>query len=146
LSDAVPFLLTIVFVSFVINLAIALYGIFARPTLVKKIIALTIFSDSLNSFAIFIGYRLVPHGIPAPPVVVNYTSPQGPEELAKVAVDPLPQALVLTAIVIGLAVTLFMVKVTMQVYRVYGTTSVRKLEHLTAREEEKEKPEEGVVE
>ncbi len=126
----IPYLLTVVFVSFVINLVIALYGIFARPTLVKKIIALTIFSDSLNSLAIFVGYRVVSGRVPAPPVVVNYTNPQGPTQLAKVAVDPLPQALVLTAIVIGLAVTLFMVKVTMQVHRVYGTTSVRKLERI----------------
>ncbi len=143
-ESIIPYLLTVVFVSFVINLVIALYGIFARPTLVKKIIALTIFSDSLNSLAIFVGYRVVSGRVPAPPVVVNYTSPQGPAQLAKVAVDPLPQALVLTAIVIGLAVTLFMVKVTMQVYRVYGTTSVRKLERIEHGNRGEE--DEGVVE
>ncbi len=140
----IPYLLTVVFVSFVINLVIALYGIFARPTLVKKIIALTIFSDSLNSLAIFVGYRVVSGRVPAPPVVVNYTSPQGPAQLAKVTVDPLPQALVLTAIVIGLAVTLFMVKVTMQVHRIYGTTSVRKLERIEHGNKGEE--DEGVVE
>ncbi|MEM4824135.1 MAG: sodium:proton antiporter, partial [Zestosphaera sp.] len=46
------------------------------------------------------------------------------------AVDPLPQALVLTAIVIGLAVTLFLVFLTLQVYRLYGTTDVRKVAKL----------------
>lgn len=132
----IPFLLTVVFVSFVVNLAIALYGIFARPTIVKKIIALTIFSDSLNSFAIFLGFRRVLTGYSKPPVVVNYTSPQGPAELAAVSVDPLPQALVLTAIVIGLAVTLFMVKVTLQMYRVYGTTNVELIEKIRGEEVE----------
>ena len=46
------------------------------------------------------------------------------------SVDPLPQALVLTAIVIGLAVTLFLVFLTLQAYRLYKTTDVREIAKL----------------
>jgi len=128
------YLLTIIITSMIMNLALALYGIFFKPHLTKKIIALTILGDTANTFAIIVGYRrwVFPNTPSRPPVLVNYTN-VSQEELIKfvnTAVDPLPQALVLTAIVIGLAVTLFLVFLALQIYRLYGTLDVREIKRL----------------
>ncbi len=128
--DVISFLFTVVMISMFMNIALALYGIFARPSLIKKIIALTILSDSANVLAILVGFRrATPY--PVPPVLTRI--PPSRSDLISfmgTAVDPLPQALVLTAIVIGLAVTLFLVFLTLQIYRLYGTTDVRKVAKL----------------
>ncbi len=133
MSELNTFLFNILLFSLFFNVGISLYGIFARPSLIKKIIALTIFSDTANVLAIAVGYRRwpSPNQPPIPPVIT--TTEPSIDDLtwfARQAVDPLPQALVLTAIVIGLAVTLFLVFLTLQVYRLYGTTDVRRVARL----------------
>jgi multicomponent Na+:H+ antiporter subunit C len=45
------YLLSIVVFSLVLNFALSIYGIFYRPHYIKKIIALTILSDTANTFA-----------------------------------------------------------------------------------------------
>ncbi len=45
-------------------------------------------------------------------------------------VDPLPQALVLTAIVIGLAVTAMMIAIAIRIYEKYGTFDITKIRKL----------------
>jgi len=124
---------TILVLSMFVNLGLALYGVLARPSLVKKIIALTILSDTANTFAIIVGYARWPSPtLPIKPPVLTNLNPSQVDILvfSQQAVDPLPQALVLTAIVIGLAVTLFLVFLTLQAYRLYGTTDVRKISKL----------------
>lgn len=127
---AISFLFNVTILSMIVNLGISLYGIFARPSLIKKIIALTIFSDTINLLAILIGFRHAEPN-PLPPIITSIPPKHSDINLfvAK-AVDPLPQALVLTAIVIGLAVTLFLIFTTIQIYRIYGTTDVRKISKL----------------
>lgn len=118
----------VIVLSLYVNLGIALYGIFARPSLVKKLIAVTILSDTANAFAVLVGYRWPRGALPRPPVIPRLPVTRGVlEEYAGSAVDPLPQALVLTAIVIGLAVTLFIAFIIIQYYRLYGTVDVRKV-------------------
>ena len=127
------FLFGIMTYAIIMNLGVSLYGVFRRPSITKKIIALTIFSDSANVLAIIVGYRGWPNPwhSPIPPILLNrHPTPQYISEFAKVAVDPLPQALVLTAVVIGLAVTVFLVFLALQVYRLYGTVDVRKVRRL----------------
>lgn len=124
------FLFNIVILSLFVNIGISLYGVFVRPSLIKKIISLTIFSDTINTLVIVVGFR---HAIPnpIPPVVIEIPpSSQYLRQFVIRAVDPLPQALVLTAIVIGLAVLLFLMFTTLQIYRIYGTTDVRKISRL----------------
>ena len=53
----------------------------------------------------------------------------GPRK-ARVFVDPLPQALVLTAIVIGLAVTALMVAICLRIYDRYGTFNIAEIRRL----------------
>ncbi|MEM1651394.1 MAG: sodium:proton antiporter [Sulfolobales archaeon] len=129
MSDLVITLYTIVVLSLVVNIGISLYGVFTRPSLVKKFICLTIFSDTLNSFAIAIGFRRVSDTYPS--IAVLSSVPKELNELAtfaETAVDPVPQALVLTAIVIGLAVYMFLVGLIVMYYRHYKTTHVRVVE------------------
>ncbi len=130
--DLVSYLITVTIVSLFVNLALSLYGILARPSLIKKIIALTILGDTANTLAIVIGFRRPSTGdYPIPPVMTKLKpSPNDIAQFISKAVDPLPQALVLTAIVIGLAVTLFLVFLTLQIYRLYGTTDVRRIAKL----------------
>ncbi|MEM2406311.1 MAG: NADH-quinone oxidoreductase subunit K, partial [Sulfolobales archaeon] len=98
------FLIVLTLYNLLVTTSISLYGIVARPSITKKIISLTIFGDSLNVLAIFIGFRV----FSVPPVLLRTdTNLDELLKLAYSAVDPLPQALVLTAIVIGLAVNLF---------------------------------------
>jgi len=132
------FFIMILTLSIIGIMGISLYGIFHRPSLIKKIIALTIFSDAANTFAIIIGYRLTKgYETPIPPVVTKIPPSTGYIELFKeTSVDPLPQALVLTAIVINLAIIAFLVALTLQVYRVSRTVDVRTLAVMRAREEE----------
>ncbi len=126
--EAESLLFNVFLVAVVVNTGIALYGVFARPNLVKKIIALTILSDSANTLAIAIGYRGWSLGKPpAPPVLVNWRNPEAVRELVSRSVDPLPQALVLTAIVIGLAVTLLLAFITLELHTVAKTVDARRL-------------------
>ncbi len=132
--DPVTYFLTLIITAMIVNIGLALYGIFFRPSLIKKIIALTILSDTANTFAIIIGYRrwVSPETPSTPPVLVNYINATNStiKHFVARAVDPLPQALVLTAVVIGLAVTIFLVFLTLQLYRYYGTTDVREIRRL----------------
>lgn len=130
METVITFLFNVVIISMIVNLGLSLYGVFTRPSLVKKIIALTIFGDTVNLLAILIGFRHAKPN-PVPPVLTSIPpEPKDIEVFAARAVDPLPQALVLTAIVIGLAVTLFLIFATLQIYRIYGTTDVRRLSKL----------------
>ncbi|MDK6028586.1 sodium:proton antiporter [Ignisphaera sp. 4213-co] len=128
MSNVESFLLTSIVISLIINTAISLYGVFSKPSLIKKFIALTIFSDSINSFAIFIGFRRTSEAYPS--IAVHHEIPRNVTEIHQFvssAVDPLPQALVLTAIVIGLAVNMFLIGLIILFYKYYGTTNVRKV-------------------
>ncbi|MEM0066307.1 MAG: sodium:proton antiporter [Sulfolobales archaeon] len=121
------FLIVLTLYNLLVTAAISLYGIVARPSITKKIISLTILGDSLNVLAILIGFRV----FSVPPVLLKLDA--NPDELLNLAysaVDPLPQALVLTAIVIGLAVNLFLIFLALQVYRLYGTLDSRKIKEL----------------
>ena len=111
--------------------ALAIYGVARRPSMIKKIIALSIFGDTANVFAIFIGFRAGGPGSVLPPVYPTVRpSPSDIENMLKVSVDPLPQVLVLTAIVINMAVTALLIFLAIQLYRAYGTLDARKIARL----------------
>ncbi len=77
-------------------LAIGIYGLIAHNNLVKQLISLTIVETAMNIFIIAMGYI---NNMEAP-----IYSPFAPNAQF---VDPLPQALVLTAIVIGVGTLAF---------------------------------------
>ena len=99
--------------------AIGLYGILRKRNLIKIIIGIMIAEYAVNLFFVLIGYRMDGR---APIFSPN-------EEIVNM-VDPLPQALVLTAIVIGLAVTAMTVALAIRIYEKYGTFDITKIRKL----------------
>jgi multisubunit Na+/H+ antiporter MnhC subunit len=107
----------------VLLLVIGLYAIVAKRNLIKVIIGVMVIEYAINLFLLLLGYR---HGGVAPILTPGVSL----EEFAARTVDPLPQALILTSIVIGLGVVALMVAITMRLYEKYGTfdsTEIRKL-------------------
>jgi multisubunit Na+/H+ antiporter MnhC subunit len=98
---------------------VGLYGIITRRNLVKIVISLSIMEFSIFLMLILIGY--VDDG--AAPILM----PDRPEQ---VYVDPLPQAMVLTAIVIGLATTAMLMAIAIRLYRRYKTFDIREIKNL----------------
>jgi multicomponent Na+:H+ antiporter subunit C len=128
-------LATYIILATIATLTISLYGMLYKPHLIKKIIALTIFGDAGNIFATIVGFRYIYPVIP-PILTTESPTPNDINTFLARAVDPLPQALVLTAIVIGMAVVLFMVFLALQVYRIYHTLDARKIAEQRKRSEE----------
>lgn len=103
----------------IILFLIGLFGILVKRNLIKMIISICIIDYALFLLLAMIGYRS--EGMP--PIEV--------EGIKYVKfVDPLPQALVLTAIVIGLATTALLVAIAVRVYQKYGTFDIEKIRKL----------------
>lgn len=107
-----------------LNALISIYGIVYRRSLVKKLISLTILSDTIFISIILVGFIFI---YPIVPPVHSTIGENETEFLIKHASDPLPQALVLTGIVIGLAVNALIAFGIIQAYRLTGTTDAKKL-------------------
>ncbi len=100
-----------------------LYCLIAKKHLVKKIIGLVIMEYAVNLFIILLGYKH--NGIP-PILLPNMEQ----AEFIRQSVDPLPQVLVLTSIVIGLSTLALMVAIALRLYEKYQTfdmSEIRKL-------------------
>ena len=99
--------------------SIGLYGVLVKRNLIKIVIGIAIMEYSVNLFLILVGYV---RGGTAPILSGEITE--------KVFVDPLPQAMVLTAIVIGLATTALLIAISVRIYARYGTFDVREIRRL----------------
>lgn len=99
--------------------SVGLYAILVKKNLIKIILGIIITEYAINLFFILAAYRLEGRA----PILA-------PDQIVKNMVDPLPQALVLTAIVIGLAVTALMVAIAVRVYEKYGTFDITKIKRL----------------
>lgn len=95
---------------------IGLFGILTRKNIVKILLSLNILETGINLLLVAFGYR---EGGLAPIL----TSPDSVANLALV-VDPVPQALVLTAIVIGLGTTTFALGLTIRYFLTHGSVSI----------------------
>lgn len=110
----------IIYILCFILFLVGLYGVVSKRNLIKIIIGLAIMEYSVNLFLILIGYI---EGGKAP--IITESAPSG-----STFVDPLPQALVLTAIVIGLATTALLLAVAIRLYRKYGTFDINEIKSL----------------
>ncbi len=98
---------------------VGLYCVLRKRNLIKIIIGIAIIEYAVNLFFVLVGYRM------------NGRAPiDSPGQSIVNMVDPLPQALVLTAIVIGLAVTALIASIAMRVYEKYGTFDITKIRKL----------------
>lgn len=98
---------------------VGLYCILRRRNIIKIIIGLGIVEYAINLFFILIGYRYQARA----PILAK-------EQLILDMVDPLPQAMVLTTIVIGLCVTIVTVALAVRIYEKYGTFDITKIRRL----------------
>ena len=96
---------------------VGLYIILVKHNLIKVIIGLGILDTGVNLFLISIGY------INKGTAPIFSRSDIDSERM----VDPVPQALVLTAIVIGVAVLALALSLTIRLYQHYGTLNLRKI-------------------
>ena len=101
----------------IVLVLIGLYGLMAKRNLIKKIIGLYILDGGVILYFVSVGYRS------------DASAPILERGVEKV-VDPVPQALVLTAIVIGLATTALIVAIAIRVYEKYGTFDITKIKRL----------------
>jgi len=102
---------------------IGLYCLVAKKNIVKKIIGIVIIEYSINLFLVLVGYRT---GGVAPILLEGMSR----SEISEHGVDPLPQALVLTSIVIGLGVLALMVAMCLRLYEKYKTFDMSEINRL----------------
>lgn len=98
---------------------VGLYGVLRKRNLVKMIVSLGIMEYSMNLFFVLLGYRFDGRA----PIHAR-------DQNILNMVDPLPQALVLTSIVIGLGVTALVISIAIRIYEKYGTFDITKIKKL----------------
>jgi len=100
---------------------IGLYAVLMKKHLVKIVIGLSIIDSGVNLLFVAVGY------------IQNGTAPifsPGNENAAAKMVDPVPQALVLTAIVIGFAVTALALSLVIRLYKHHHTANIDQINSL----------------
>lgn len=98
------------YATFIVVMAIGLYLMIASANLVKKIIGLNLFQSAV--FLFFVASAYVAGGSPA---IVPHDGSGGP------FVSPLPQVIVLTAIVVSVSLTAVALALIVRIYNEYGT-------------------------
>lgn len=109
----------ILYILCMILFCIGLYGVLRKRNIVKIIIGLAIMNYSVNLFFVLLGYRF--HG--RAPIDAQ------DQDILNM-VDPIPQAVVLTSIVIGLAVMALLIAMSIRIYEKYGTFDITKIRKL----------------
>jgi len=95
------------------------YCVLRKRNIIKIIIGIIISEYAVHLFLILLAYRLGGRS----PIF-------SPDREITNMVDPLPHALVLTAIVIGLASTALLVGIAMRIYEKYGTFDITRIREL----------------
>lgn len=105
----------------VVLMLLGLYAVLMKKNLIKIVIGMSIIDSGLHLLFVAIGY------------VTNGTAPIfSPEAIGRAAemVDPVPQALVLTAIVIGFGVTAVALSLVIRLYRQHNTSNIDEIKQL----------------
>lgn len=100
---------------------IGIYAVISKRNIIKIIIGVIIAEYAVNLFLILVSYKA---GGRSP--IFSQTQ----EILPDAMVDPLPHALVLTSIVIGLATTAFLIALAVRLYGKYGTFDISRMREL----------------
>ena len=98
---------------------IGLYAVVRKRNVIKIIIGIGIMEYAVNLFLVLVGYRTMGRS----PIFA-------PDQPIQNMVDPLPQQMVLTSIVLGLSVTLILVAIAIRIYEKYGTFDITKIQKL----------------
>ena len=110
---------------FVLLLMIGFYAIVARTNLIKKVIGLSIFQTSV--FLMYISMGKIEGG--TAPIIVS-----GLEDAT--FSSPLPQVLILTAIVVGISTTALALSIVVRIREEYGTVEEDEIREKDAQEKE----------
>lgn len=94
---------------------IGLWGLLTKRNLIKKVIALSIINSSIVIMFVYLGSL---SGTTAPILVEGVTD----------IVDPIPQALMLTAIVVGICLTSLALALIYKMYQQYHTHDIATIE------------------
>ncbi len=100
---------------------IGLYAVLIKKHLTKIVIGLSVIDSGIHLLFVAIGY------------IKGGTAPifsPGNEDAANRMVDPVPQALVLTAIVIGFAVTAVALSLVIRLYKHHNTARIDQIKTL----------------
>lgn len=99
--------------------SIGIYCLLVKKNLIKKIVGFGIAEYAINLFYILLGYKSTGEApiLDSKVVITSF-------------VDPLPQALILTSIVIGLGVTAVMVAITVRIYEKFKTFDIDEIRRL----------------
>jgi len=107
---------------------IGLYCAVVKKNMVKIVIGIVIMEYAVNLFLIMLGYRL---GGVAPIIDSGHLESETAfTQFLSSAVDPLPQALVLTSIVISLGSLALMISICIRTYEKYGTFDITQIRRL----------------
>ena len=108
------------YIAVVVLILLGLFALVFKRNLIKMVIGITLIESGVNLFLITLGYR-------KDSIAPIYTSqPAGFNIMAL----PVPQALTLTSIVIGVAVLALMLSLIIHIYRHYGSLNVEKVRGL----------------
>lgn len=118
------FLLNLAMASSLVSVGMGIAGVILKRNIVKKVICLGIVSDAVAVLLAFIGFRVK---YPSFPPVWLFGGNDELEHALRIFVDPLPQALVVTSLIIGVAFTLFLSVAVVRLYEDYGTLSFEKV-------------------
>jgi multicomponent Na+:H+ antiporter subunit C len=110
-------------------IVIGLYAMVTKRHLIRILLGLSLLEAGVNLSLVAAGFR--PNAVA--PIFSGAAMLSDTSSTAIAMVDPVPQALILTAIVIGVGVLALALAMTIQVQRAYGSLDTRKLaEHLAS--------------
>ena len=108
-----------VYILCLILFSIGLYCILRKRNIIKIIIGVGIMEYAVNLFFILVGYRFEGRS----PIYAQ-------DQAVNVMVDPLPQAVIMTSIVLSLSVMLLLVAIAIRIYERYHTFDITKINRL----------------
>jgi len=102
----IDFIANINFVLCMAVIALGLIGMLTKRNIIKIIIGLGVIDTGINMFIVSLGYK----GAGTAPIMTGLLGNE-------VLVDPIPQALTLTSIVIGASVTALALSIAIKIYK-----------------------------
>jgi multicomponent Na+:H+ antiporter subunit C len=109
-----------------ILIVIGFWGILSQKNIIKIIVSFTILDTGINILIVSLGYI---KGRTAP--IIDASVPQlANHNVINSIVDPVPQALVLTAIVIGFGVTALLLAYAMKLFKAKRTLEINQFNDL----------------
>ncbi len=111
----------IYFIASLSLVGVGLYIVLTKENIFRIIVGLNIIESGTNLFMVAIAWH--PNAVMPIYTATNHLMVNG----KVVTADPLPQSLVLTAIVIGLGTTALALAIGIKIFEKYGTLDVRKI-------------------